>query len=121
MHELRATTTEDGLERMTASLVDVRSGVRYPLCAPLTTIGRSAPAQVAIEDPFVSREHAQVLIHEPDVWFVDLESANGSWINQRPVAGPHRLEPGDVVRLGSTELRFELRGRGPAACEEPHV
>jgi pSer/pThr/pTyr-binding forkhead associated (FHA) protein len=41
------------------------------------------------------------------VWIVDLGSTNGTYVNGQPVSGRERLEEGDLVRVGETELRIE--------------
>jgi pSer/pThr/pTyr-binding forkhead associated (FHA) protein len=92
-----------------AWLVEPQSGLRYSLHIPLTMIGRSAPSHVALgADPYLSRRHAAIQRQDADWWFLDLQSANGSFINQRPVQGPQRLESGDVIQIGMTRLCFEL-------------
>jgi pSer/pThr/pTyr-binding forkhead associated (FHA) protein len=91
-----------------AWLVEPESGRRHPLTPALTMIGRSAPSHVALgADPYLSRRHAAIQRQHADYWFLDLQSANGSYINQRPVAGPQRLEAGDQIQIGTTRLSFE--------------
>ena len=91
-----------------AWLVEPDSGRRYDLTTSLTMIGRSAPSHIALgADPYLSRRHAAIQAEGPSFWFMDLSSANGSFINQRPAVGPQRLTPGDVIHLGMTSLRFE--------------
>jgi pSer/pThr/pTyr-binding forkhead associated (FHA) protein len=41
------------------------------------------------------------------VWVHDLGSTNGTFVNGERLERPRRLVDGDVVRVGSTELRFE--------------
>jgi pSer/pThr/pTyr-binding forkhead associated (FHA) protein len=91
-----------------AWLVEPDSGRRHLLSTPLTMIGRSAPSHVALgADPYLSRRHAAIQRQHADYWFLDLQSANGSFINQRPVAGPQRLSAGDLIQIGTTRLSFE--------------
>lgn len=102
-----------------AWLVEAVSGQRYALASALTMIGRSAPSHLALgADPYLSRRHAAIQHHDAGWWFVDLQSANGSYINQRPVAGPHRLESGDVIQIGMTRLRFECAPFGSSSPVE---
>lgn len=97
--------------RVQAYLVETASGLRHPLVDHLTTIGRLAAdgpeATVAIDDPYLSRQHAQILLNDGHGWLVDLDSANGSFVNARPIAGPTALRPGDLISLGTTQLSFE--------------
>jgi pSer/pThr/pTyr-binding forkhead associated (FHA) protein len=44
----------------------------------------------------------------PDgIWVEDVGSTNGTFVNGARLEEPRRLEPGDVVRVGETDLRFE--------------
>ena len=55
-----------------------------------------------IDDPQLSRRHVEVKPHR-DGWVVkDLGGRNGTWINGQRLFGEQKLEPGDVIRIGST-------------------
>ena len=41
------------------------------------------------------------------VWVSDAGSTNGTYVNGSKLSKPHRLKPGDVIRVGSTDLRYE--------------
>jgi pSer/pThr/pTyr-binding forkhead associated (FHA) protein len=69
-------------------------------------IGRGSSADLAIDDPHLSRRHASVRLTAEGVSIVDLGSTNGTWVNDRRIDGPEQLTDGDVIRLGRTELRF---------------
>jgi two-component system, NtrC family, response regulator AtoC len=75
------------------------------------TIGRSAPAEVAIDDKSVSRVHAAIEIeHEADrisrFWIRDLGSSNGTIVHGEKIERDLRrpLEPGDLVEIGRATL-----------------
>jgi hypothetical protein len=70
-------------------------------------IGRSRDCDITIDDPNVSRRHAE-LRNEEGRWVVaDLGSTNGVKVNGRRVERA-ALEPGDELVLGLARLRFEL-------------
>jgi hypothetical protein len=71
-------------------------------------IGRSREADVVIDDPNVSRRHAEVR-PSGGSWIVrDLGSTNGVKVNGRRIQGPQSLKPGDELVLGTARLTFEL-------------
>jgi hypothetical protein len=71
-----------------------------------TTIGRDSPAGLARDDT-VSRRHASVSRHGDQVLLRDLNSTNGTWVNDDPLHGsPRVLHPGDTVRMGRVQLSF---------------
>jgi hypothetical protein len=72
------------------------------------TLGRSRQADVVLNDPNVSRRHAEVRPRGGSWVLTDLGSTNGSRINGRSVEGSEVIKPGDEIELGSTSLRFEL-------------
>ncbi len=72
------------------------------------TIGRSAENEAALAgDDYASARHARVETRRDGVWLLDLGSTNGTWVNGERMDGHRRLNEGDVVRIGQTELRFE--------------
>lgn len=72
-------------------------------------IGRARECEIRVDALLVSRQHAVV---EPvgRAWQVrDLESTNGTYINNRPV-GIHALNSGDLIQVGPAQLRFNDGG-----------
>jgi Protein of unknown function (DUF3662)/FHA domain len=85
----------------------VGGGRRNVLSGNRVVIGRSREADVVIQDPNVSRRHAE-LRREDGAWqIVDLGSTNGIKVNGRRVTNA-QLRPGDQVTIGVTDLTFEL-------------
>lgn len=78
----------------------------YPVAGKLS-IGRGKGVSVALVDPSVSRRHAVVEIVEGVPIVRDLGSTNGTFVNGERVQ-TCSLQPGDVLRLGNTEMRVEV-------------
>jgi hypothetical protein len=72
------------------------------------TMGRSRQCDVTVDDPNVSRNHAEVRPRGGSWVLSDLGSTNGSRLNGRRVEGSEVLKPGDEIEVGTTVLRFEL-------------
>ena len=71
-------------------------------------LGRSREADVVVDDPNVSRKHAEVR-PSGGSWIVrDLGSTNGVKVNGRRIQGPQSLKRGDVIELGTARVTFEL-------------
>jgi hypothetical protein len=86
----------------------VRAGAaEYPVERGRLVIGRSRECDVRLADPNVSRRHAEIRQEGSTFYLVDLDSTNGSEVNGRR-ARRARLEDGDTILLGSTELVFQL-------------
>ncbi len=67
-------------------------------------IGRSMRADIVLRDEAVSREHARVRPEGVTVIIEDLGSANGTFVNGEGVDEARRLEAGDTILVGDTEL-----------------
>ena len=72
------------------------------------TMGRSRQCDVTVDDPNVSRNHAEVRPRGGSWVLTDLGSTNGSRLNGHRVEGSEVLKPGDEIEVGTTVLRFEL-------------
>ena len=71
-------------------------------------LGRSREADVVVDDPNVSRRHAEVR-PSGGSWIVrDLGSTNGVKVNGRRIQGPQSLRAGDTIELGTARVTFEL-------------
>ena len=73
------------------------------------TIGRGGGNDVPLEgDEFASARHASVESRGDGVWVQDLGSTNGTFVNGARVEGARKLSPGDVLRVGETDLKLEV-------------
>ena len=97
----------------TGALVAVRStaleeGARFELNAKALTVGRGAPNDIRLDDDeFASAHHARLEPRRDGVWVEDIGSTNGTYVNGTRLGRPQKLAPGDVVRIGETDLRYE--------------
>lgn len=73
-------------------------------------IGRTKDADICVADGNVSRRHAEVFASEGDYWVADMGSTNTTLLNGVPIRTA-KLNPGDIIRIGSTELRYEEAAR----------
>ena len=82
------------------------TGETYELTAEVTTVGRGEGVDVVLDDPSVSRLHAELVRRGSHVYVSDLGlSTNGTRVNGRPV-GRRVLLEGDVVAFGAARTRI---------------
>ena len=75
--------------------------------APLT-VGRGPHNDIELRgDGFASAAHARFERRGDAVWLQDEGSTNGTFVNGVRLKSPRRLSPGDVIRVGSTDLRYQ--------------
>lgn len=72
-------------------------------------IGRAATCQLSLDDPLVSRHHAQLTVDGREVNIEDLGSRNGVKINGKLVAGRYAVQDKDLIVIGSQELKYIVR------------
>ena len=97
------------------------NGMRHPLDPPGIVIGRGNDADLRINDPGVSRRHAEIRIYPgdpatggtPQVSVVDLGSTNGVLVNGHKVSQA-TLDDGAQIKVGNTtmSIRFVTGGEG---------
>ena len=87
---------------------NLRVGNTFPL-SPVMGIGRSASNSIVIEDDYVSSEHALLSLRGSQWWLEDLNSRNGTHLNEIPLDGPTVVTMGDVVTIGDTQFKLELK------------
>lgn len=83
------------------------SGERFDLFGGVS-IGRSADADVRIEDRFASGIHARIYPRSGSYYVEDMGSTNGTFLNGEEVDHDVELRHLDAVEIGDTEFRFEL-------------
>jgi diguanylate cyclase (GGDEF)-like protein len=82
-------------------------GRRHVLNRPVTTIGRGHDNDIVLPSDCVSRKHAQLEHRAEALYVVDLDSTNGTFINDEPkLAKEHRLRRGDQLTVGDTIFKF---------------
>lgn len=81
-------------------------GVTYPLHA-VTQLGRGTDVDIRIDDPGVSRRHAEIVLGS-DVTIRDLNSTNGTLVNGRMISNAV-LADGARIQLGTTTLTYRAR------------
>jgi hypothetical protein len=77
-------------------------------------IGRTAPADLVIAHKSVSREHCIVGLANDELVVTDLNSTNGTYIDDKRISRATILPVGSVLRIGRISARHEIRTRGEA-------
>jgi hypothetical protein len=98
-----ASPVELGVRREVAVLE--WNGERHEISKRRVLIGRSRDADVRVEDPNVSRRHAELQQEGATWWLIDLDSTNGVEVRGRRVKRL-KLEDGTRFTIGSTEIAF---------------
>jgi predicted component of type VI protein secretion system len=83
-------------------------GKRVVISPAGATIGRGRASDVVLDDPNVSRQHAEIRPRGGSWVITDLGSTNGSQLNGRRLDGSEVLRSGDEIELGASTMTFTL-------------
>jgi diguanylate cyclase (GGDEF)-like protein len=95
----------------------VGMGSRYTLTDEPLVIGRGNDCEIRINDHSVSRRHARLQPGVDGYYAVDLQSTNGTYVNDVP-ASMCKLKDGDYLRVGNCIYRFLIGGNVEAEYHE---
>ena len=89
-------------------LSDGAEAAEHLLAMSVCTLGRAPECHIVVPRRTISRLHARIERDGPRYVIHDAGSANGTFVNQRRIFGPHRLKHRDFIGLGSADpvLRF---------------
>jgi len=92
----------------------------FPLTQSIVSIGRRLDNQLVLDDPHVSRSHAQLRSQRGKFVVVDLNSTGGTRVNGL-VIRQHALRPGDVIDIAGIELVYGQDPSGPPESTPPYA
>jgi hypothetical protein len=87
-----------------------RTAQDFPVNGTPAIVGRRHDVTVPLLDSKVSREHARIDLTAAGYTITDLQSLNGTLVNDREIAGTVALRDGDLIDIGHFRLRFRQRG-----------
>lgn len=88
------------------------------LTPPGITIGSDSVSTLVISGEGVRGFHADVRVADDGVWIKDVGSASGTFVNGERIETETLLRPGDVLRIGETELIVAGEGEGAEGSAE---
>jgi diguanylate cyclase (GGDEF)-like protein len=92
-------------------------GSRYMLADTRVTLGRDNDCDICLSDLSVSRHHARIQPGMDGYYVVDLQSTNGTFVNDKP-ASMCKLKDGDYLRFGNWIFRYLTGGNVEADYHE---
>ena len=90
-----------------SNLPTLAQGATFPLM-PITSLGRAPTNTAPLPDETASLEHALLHLRDGQWWLEDLDSRNGTRLNDTPIHAPAPVVPGDIISVGHVKLKVEL-------------
>lgn len=89
-------------------------GQSYELKVDKTTVGRVEDNTFQIAQPSVSSHHCEIFLKGNDIVVKDLNSTNGTFINNQQISGEAVLKAGQILRLGQVEISLDTGAGVPS-------
>ena len=86
---------------------ELKPGQRLDI-EPITTLGRSPTNTIVLESTFVSTEHTRILYKDKSLWVEDMNSRNGTLVDQKPVTQAVAVSPGSILQVGDVRFKFAV-------------
>ncbi|MCX6113410.1 MAG: GGDEF domain-containing protein [Proteobacteria bacterium] len=80
-------------------------GRKYPINKGSTLVGRDPGLDITIQEESVSRRHAEMIFDGETLQVVDLDSTNGTYVNDKPIKNKTASQ-GDLIRFGSIVFKY---------------
>jgi hypothetical protein len=90
-----------------SGLPGLAPGAEFPLLA-ITSLGRAPTNTAILPDDTTSLEHALIHMRDGQWWVEDLDSRNGTRLNETPIGEASPVMAGDVITVGRVKLKVEL-------------
>ena len=93
---------------MKAKLVVVSGsapGAEFEVSTP-ATLGRGPEVELTFQHPQISREHCRIEEKEGQLYVADLESLNGTFVNEQKITEATKIFPGDTLAIGKLTFRL---------------
>jgi pSer/pThr/pTyr-binding forkhead associated (FHA) protein/uncharacterized RDD family membrane protein YckC len=81
---------------------------RFKIDKKKLTVGRAKDCDIQLNDEKVSRTHGIIHNIKDELYYEDLGSSNGSYINNKLVTGKKRIKEGDIIQIGTFVLKVDL-------------
>jgi sigma-B regulation protein RsbU (phosphoserine phosphatase) len=89
----------------------------HELSGDSLVVGRAGGCDLALADPFLSRQHSRIFRVGERLFVEDLGSRNGTFVNGRLIAGPTELRAGDAIQISGSTLTIGRLGRAAGGAD----
>lgn len=99
--------------RLTLRILDNENNIEKTFEQTSVTLGRDPTADLQINDSTISGKHAQFFFRQNQWWIQDLDSTNGSYLNQIQIEESMAVTDGDALRCGRVNVQITIEPLTP--------
>lgn len=89
-------------------LVNLNTNERFSVNGPEVRLGRAPENQIVLpDDGYASANHCRIYWDQGRLILEDLQSSNGTSLNDQIITMPMQLSPNDIIKVGRTMFRIE--------------
>ncbi|MCK9523988.1 MAG: GGDEF domain-containing protein [Proteobacteria bacterium] len=118
---IRAPATRQAVSRDALVLIypaGTNLGKKWDISGQIVNIGRDPSSDIVLLTDSVSRRHARLFMHEGQRRIEDLNSTNGTYVNDQTIEGATAVKNGDQVKIGDTIFKYLSGDENEAAYHD---
>ncbi len=89
--------------------IDQPEKVTHKINQSEVLVGRDPNCKIHIQNDTVSSQHVRIYYHDNNWWIVDLNSTNGTFLNEEMISHPCVITENDEVRIGQVKFLVHIR------------
>ncbi|MDD7306488.1 MAG: FHA domain-containing protein [Peptoniphilaceae bacterium] len=110
-YDVRASMKKEKISDTYLKLLNFNQGFKfkvqeYYIIGENNTIGREKSNTISINDKFMSKFHARIIYDEGVYFLEDLDSANGTYLNNEKIEDAIELKSNDIIKMGQVQFLF---------------
>lgn len=110
-YDVRASMKKEKISDTYLKLINFNQGFKfkvqeYYIIGETNTIGRDKSNTICINDKFMSKFHARIIYDEGMYFLEDLNSANGTYLNNEKIEDAIELKSQDIIKMGQVQFLF---------------
>lgn len=82
------------------------AGASLDITGGTVTFGRAPNCSLVLDDEYASSMHAKLYEKNGEYWLTDMQSTNGTYLDNKPVEGEVRVHVGQAIKIGETVIEL---------------
>jgi len=97
---------------LSLTLKSVEDGQEFKVNKAICTVGRDSDCDIVLTEGYPSRQHAQIVVQDGSLFLKDLNSTNGTFVNNQRIYRTTMIRSGDVIKFGTSAFYLHFDNPG---------